>query len=271
MAAIPVSARRPELRVRELRKQFPAPTGTLVAVESVSFTTAPGEFLAIVGPSGCGKSTLLQMVAGLLLPTAGEVTLGAQPVTQQRFDVIYIFQQYTKSILPWCTVRENVQLGLEARGFGRQEMLELCREYIHLVGLTSFGNYYPRQLSGGMQQRVAIARALVCQPKVLLMDEPFSSVDAVTRVSLQELTLRLWDQLHPTVLFVTHDLDEAVYLAQRVLVLRKSPSVVLQEHSIDLPYPRHPLRTRELPQFLAHRHALFEAVFSQGELPELYH
>jgi NitT/TauT family transport system ATP-binding protein len=243
----------------------------LVAVDSVSFTVPPGEFLSIVGPSGCGKSTVLQMAAGLLSPTSGEVTLGGQPLSQHRFDVVYVFQQYAKSILPWLTVQDNVALGLQARKYGKQQTRDLCREYIDLVGLTAFADYYPRQLSGGMQQRVAIARALVCRPKVLLMDEPFSSVDAFTRVRLQELMLRLWDKLNPTVLLVTHDLDEAVYLSQRVLVLQKSPSVVLEERRIDLPYPRHPLYTREQERFLAYRHALFESVFSQGDLPELYH
>src|SRR5438128_6777196 len=184
---------RPFLHIRGLRKVFAAPGGITVALDGIDLDIERGSFVSIVGPSGCGKSTLLQIVAGLVPASAGEVSLEGRQVSEPPPEMIYVFQQYTRSLYPWKTVQRNVAYGLENRSaLPRNEIEARTREYIGLVKLEGFEQHYPWQLSGGMQQRVAIARALACRPDVLLMDEPFSSVDALTRVGLQELLLRLW-------------------------------------------------------------------------------
>jgi len=237
------------------------------ALADVNLQVEPRSFVSIVGPSGCGKSTLLQIVAGLLAPTAGQVRFKDQVVTRPPREMIYVFQQYTKSIFPWRTVRGNVAFGLQNRErLPRRELDARCAEYIRMVGLESFEAAFPYQLSGGMQQRVAIARALACQPEVLLMDEPFSSLDALTRANLQEQLLELWRELRFTVLFVTHDIEEAIYLSQRVVVLSRAPARVTDDVEIDLPYPRSQLTTKEEPRYLAHRHrVLSEILGEQGK------
>ena len=202
------------LRIRGLRKAFAAPGGTTVALKGIDLDIERGSFVSIVGPSGCGKSTLLQIMAGLVAPTSGAVFLEDRKVEVPPPTVIYVFQQYTRSLFPWKTVERNVAFGLESReSLSRQAIAARTRELIGLVKLTGFEQHYPWQLSGGMQQRVAIARALACRPAVLLMDEPFSAVDALTRVGLQELVRALWRELGLTVVFVTHDVDEGVYLS----------------------------------------------------------
>jgi NitT/TauT family transport system ATP-binding protein len=230
----------------------------------VSLDVASGEFVSILGPSGCGKSTLLSIVAGLLTPTRGTVTLGGQVVTQPTVEMVYLFQQYSKSLFPWRRVRENVALGVEAHsrrgGLTRSQIKDLCEEYLALVGLRDVGHLYPWQLSGGMQQRVAIARALVAKPKVLLMDEPFSAVDALARNLLQDLILDIWRRFDITILFVTHDVDEAIYLADRVLTLSKPPVRVIDQIALGLPRPRRQVETRESPEFLRHRRELYARV-----------
>jgi NitT/TauT family transport system ATP-binding protein len=234
----------------------------------VSLEVGRGEFVSIVGPSGCGKSTLLGIVAGLLAPTRGSVKLEDRVVSAPVIEMVYLFQQYSKSLFPWRRVRENVALGLEVqarRGTrSRAEIKALCEEYLGLVGLHDVGHLYPWQLSGGMQQRVAIARALIADPKILLMDEPFSAVDALARNLLQDLVLELWRRLNITILFVTHDIDEAVYLSDRVLTLSKPPVQVLDRIELNLPRPRHPIETRERPDFLRHRRALYARVTGGG-------
>jgi NitT/TauT family transport system ATP-binding protein len=235
----------------------------VTAIERVTLGMTRESFVSIIGPSGCGKSTLLQIIAGLFVPSRGEVRLDGRRIEGPPFEVIYVFQQYTKSIFPWKTVRQNVAFGLENRGeLDRRQIDARCAEYIHMVNLEGAEDRYPWQLSGGMQQRVAIARALACQPRVLLMDEPFSSVDALTRSGLQDLLLRLWADLHLTIVFVTHDIDEAVYLSQRVVVLTGSPAAVRNDVRIDLPYPRHQLSTREAPRYLQYRRNLLREVFA---------
>jgi ABC-type nitrate/sulfonate/bicarbonate transport system ATPase subunit/ABC-type nitrate/sulfonate/bicarbonate transport system permease component len=237
------------LRIRGLRKAFAAPGGTTIALEGIDLDIERGSFVSIVGPSGCGKSTLLQIMAGLVAPTSGAVFLEDRKVEVPPPTVIYVFQQYTRSLFPWKTVERNVAFGLESReSLSRQAIAARTRELIGLVKLTGFEQHYPWQLSGGMQQRVAIARALACRPAVLLMDEPFSAVDALTRVGLQELLRALWRELGLTVVFVTHDVDEGVYLSTRVVALTRAPGAVAADLPIELPHPRNQITTRELPQ-----------------------
>jgi NitT/TauT family transport system ATP-binding protein len=218
--------------------------------------------MAVVGPSGCGKSTLLQIAAGLMAASSGDVRLGGRPVTGPPPEIVYLFQQYTKSLFPWRTVAQNVALALEGRkSVAARERAEMVRSHLAMVGLADFADHFPWQLSGGMQQRVAIARALVAQPKVLLMDEPFSAVDALTRLELQQLILDIWGKSDDlTIMLVTHDVDEAVYLADRIAVLSRRPSRISQVFETGLPRPRKPIETREDPTFLKHRHALLDTL-----------
>jgi len=252
---------RPFLRIRDVRKNFGSGEHRRNVLSGVDFSIRRGSFVSLLGASGCGKSTLLQIIAGLQKPDAGAVELEGRQVDAPPFQMLYLFQQYTKSIFPWRSVRGNIAFGMESRKkWSKQEIARRCDELIELVGLKDYGDYYPRQLSGGMQQRVAIARALACEPDVLLMDEPFSAVDAMTRSSLQDLVLRLWSSLGLTILFVTHDVAEAVYLSDRVVVLRKSPDNVALDMRIELPYPRDHLLTPEMPAFLQYRHRLYEEI-----------
>lgn len=260
----------PYVRVKGVRKAYVGHGRTTVALGGVDLSIARGSFVSIVGPSGCGKSTLLQIMAGLVPPTEGEIWLEGRRVTEPPREIIYVFQQYTRSLFPWKTVERNVAYGLQNRGnLSSAEIAERTREYIRLVKLDGFERHYPWQLSGGMQQRVAIARALACRPDVLLMDEPFSSVDALTRVGLQELVMRLWRELDLTVIFVTHDTDEAIYLSTRVVALSKPPAVVGVDLSIDLPHPRDQITTREMPAYLRYRHRLLAQLFTDEGLPSM--
>jgi NitT/TauT family transport system ATP-binding protein len=253
------------IRVSGARKQFGQGAAATVAVADVSLTIPRGRFVTIVGPSGCGKSTLLKMVAGLLDSTNGEVVFQGERVTAPPFDMIYVFQQYAKSLMPWRTVMENVAFGLETREGTTRDRADIkrrCLRQLELVGLDSAADKYPWQLSGGMQQRVAIARALVCEPAVLLMDEPFSALDALTRGSLQDLLLDLWQSQNLTIVFVTHDVEEAIYLSDTVAVLSKSPSTIIDVLDIPLPRPRDQITTKESPEFLEYRRRLYQEVLS---------
>src|SRR6516162_11339558 len=226
------------LRVCNLHKVYTAAGAATIALNGIDLDIEIGSFLSIIGPSGCGKSTLLQIMAGLATPTSGDVFFGTTRVQEPPRDVVYVFQQYTRSLFPWKTVERNVAFGLENKGtLSRAEIAARTREMIGLVKLTGFERHYPWQLSGGMQQRVAIARALACRPAVLLMDEPFSAVDALTRVGLQELVRSLWRELGITVVFVTHDVDEGVYLSSRIVALSRPPANVAVDLLIELPTP----------------------------------
>ncbi len=250
------------LVVDRLEKRFSA-TGRS-AFEDISFSVAHGEFVALIGPSGCGKSTLLHIVAGLSTPTSGTVRLKDKLVTGPRADLMFVFQQYTKSIFPWKTVLDNVLLAVKYRSdASRGKLKEYCREQLDLVGLGAYAHYYPYQLSGGMQQRVAIARALARRPDILLMDEPFSALDAMMRVDLQDLLLRLWAELKLSIVFVTHDLEEALYLAQRVIVLSASPGTIADVIDVPLGYPRDQVRTRSEPAYLALRERIYGLMVEQ--------
>jgi len=251
------------LRVRDLHKCYAAAGGTTVALNGVDLDIAAGSFVSIIGPSGCGKSTLLQIMAGLTTATSGEVFCGTTRVQAPPRDVVYVFQQYTRSLFPWRTVERNVAFGLENKGTtSRDEIAARTREMIGLVGLTGFERHYPWQLSGGMQQRVAIARALACRPAVLLMDEPFSAVDALTRAGLQELLRTLWRELALTVVFVTHDVDEGVYLSGRIVALTRAPGTIAIDMAVELPEPRDQIATRALPAYLDYRARLLAQLFA---------
>lgn len=222
---------------------------------------------ALIGPSGCGKSTLLHIMAGLSAQSGGSIRLKGESVSAPRAEMMFVFQQYTKSIFPWKSVLENVMLAVKYRSqASRGELEAVCREHLELVGLGRYADYYPYQLSGGMQQRVAIARALVRRPQLLLMDEPFSALDAMMRVELQDLLLSLWQELGLTILFVTHDLDEALYLAQRVILLSASPGTVADTVEVPLAYPRNQLATRSDPAYLALRERLYRSMVEQVTL-----
>jgi NitT/TauT family transport system ATP-binding protein len=225
-----------KLEIRNLTKMFSTEEGEMAALEDISIEVTPAEFLCIIGPSGCGKTTLLRMVAGLDHPSSGEIILDGKEVKGPSPDRGMVFQEF--SLFPWRTVLKNVEFGLEIKGVGDKARREIAEKYIELVGLQGFENHYPYELSGGMKQRVAIARALATEPSILLMDEPFGSVDAQTRNILQEELLEIWKRTKKTVLFVTHSVDEAVYLADRVAVMSARPGCLIKCLDIDIPRPR---------------------------------
>ncbi|GGT14490.1 ABC transporter ATP-binding protein [Nonomuraea spiralis] len=237
------------LEIRELNKVYRGSGRLVEAIGSVTFDVAAGELVCVVGPSGCGKTTLLRCVAGLLPAGGGEVRVAGEPVTGPPPRMAVVFQEYGRSLFPWMTVRQNVELPLKEKRLPRARRAELVAGSLAAVGLSDAADAHPWQLSGGMQQRVAIARAVAYEPEVLLMDEPFAAVDAQTRADLEDLILRLWRDLEVTALFVTHDIDEAVYLGQRVIVLSSSPTGVMADIKIDLPRDRDQLATRSLPLF----------------------
>ena len=250
------------LRVERLEKRFTS--HGRAAFKDISFSISEGEFVALIGPSGCGKSTLLHIMAGLSQPTAGSVRLSGGDIRGPRAEMMFVFQQYTKSIFPWKTVLDNVLLGVKYHSHVSRKALEqICLGQLDHVGLGRYPRYYPYQLSGGMQQRVAIARALARRPKILLMDEPFSALDAMMRVELQDLLLKLWSELRLTILFVTHDLDEALYLAQRVILLSASPGTIAEDVEVPLPYPRQQIETRSDATYLALRERLYHSMVNQ--------
>jgi NitT/TauT family transport system ATP-binding protein len=235
------------------------------AIGRLDFTVPEGAFVSIVGPSGCGKTTMLRCLSGLMKPTRGTVLLGGEPVTGVPRDLALVFQDYSRSLFPWRTVAGNVAYVLP-RDLSKQERAARVDESLDAVGLSGAGEKYPWQLSGGMQQRVAIARALAYRPKILLMDEPFASVDAQTRAELEDLMLAVRDQFGMTILFVTHDIDESVYLADRVLVLSKSPSTIVASIDVDLPRPRDQVSTRENDRFVHLRSDIARLIRDQSQI-----
>ncbi|MHC1579777.1 MAG: ABC transporter ATP-binding protein [Candidatus Alkanophagales archaeon] len=233
-----------KIKVENLRKVFRVRGGgNVVALDGVSFSVREGEFVCIVGPSGCGKTTLLRIIAGLERPTGGVVTLDGKPISGPGRDRCMVFQEY--ALFPWRTVLKNVTFGLENLGIPKEERLRIARRYIELVGLQGFEDRYPHELSGGMKQRVGIARALAIEPEVLLMDEPFGSLDAQTRNMLQKELLEIWEKTQKTILFVTHSVDEAVFLADKIVVLSARPAVVKEVLEVDLSR----MRDRTSPEF----------------------
>jgi NitT/TauT family transport system ATP-binding protein len=248
------------LSVRNLKKVYQTDGGPVEAVRNLTFDLRPGELACLVGPSGSGKTTLLKCISGLMAPTEGEVLLDGTRVTGPPKKMAVVFQEYGRSLFPWMRVRENVELPLKNQGMPKAERDRLVDEALEAVGLSHVPLSYPWQLSGGMQQRVAIARAVAYQPEVLLMDEPFAAVDAQTRADLEDLIRTVWKKLGVTVLFVTHDIDESVYLGERVIILSSSPTVVQEDLIIDLPGDRDQLNTRALHRFTELRHHVYEQI-----------
>lgn len=245
------------LEVNNLCKDFGTPQGKVTALKNINFKTYKREFVCVIGPSGCGKSTLIRILAGLETPSSGEVLLDGKAVIDPGPDRGMVFQGYT--LFPWLTVKKNVMFGLEMAGHGKIESEEQAFQWIDLVGLSKFANSYPHQLSGGMKQRVAIARALANQPRILLMDEPFGALDAQTRAKMQAYLHEIWKNIDITILFITHDLDEAVYLADRILVLKAHPGEVQELIEVPVSQPRSPEQLLS-PEFLATKQRLEELI-----------
>jgi NitT/TauT family transport system ATP-binding protein len=249
----------PEIEVRDVSLVYDTPAGPVVGVQGASFSLEKSEFLCLVGPSGCGKSTLLNIIAGFLTPTGGKILIGGRPVTGQGMDRGVVFQDFAQ-LFPWRTALGNVSFGLEMKGVARAEREQIAREQLRLVKLEKFADSYPHHLSGGMQQRVAIARALAYNPAVLLMDEPFAALDAMTRDDMQRLLAEVWKETAKTVVYVTHNVAEAVYLADRVVVMTPHPGKVKTEVAIALPRPRNPLSV----EFLEHQKLLLAELGQQA-------
>jgi NitT/TauT family transport system ATP-binding protein len=228
------------IELREITYEYPAESRRLLALRDVTFGVAASEFLCVVGRSGCGKTTLLNIVAGFLAPTRGAVLIDGKAVAGKGLDRGVVFQDFAQ-LFPWRTAQRNVEFGLEMKGVPRDERQAAARRFLGLVQLDGFGGAYPHELSGGMQQRVAIARALAYNPSVLLMDEPFAALDALTRDEMQRLLVDVWRETRKTVIYVTHNVAEAVYLADRVVVMTPHPGTVRAEIKIPLPRPRDPL------------------------------
>jgi NitT/TauT family transport system ATP-binding protein len=234
--------------------------GNLEILRGIDLRIAPGEFVCVIGPSGCGKTTLLRLLAGLVAPTLGRVTFGEDVLTKPRRDIAIVFQDYGNALLPWRTAAENVSLALETLGVPAGERPERLRSLLKTVGLATHGDKYPAQMSGGMQQRVQIARCLAQSPRVMLMDEPFGALDAMTRQALQDEILMLVGQKRMTSFFVTHDIEEAIYLGDRVIGLLPNPGRIGLSCKVDLPRPRDQLTTREDPEFLRLRRTIFDFI-----------
>jgi len=258
----------PILRIEGLRKTFRTNNGgTLEALAETSFNVSENDFVCIVGPSGCGKSTLLRMIAGLETISAGRIGYRGEPVSRPQKEIGMVFQEY--SLLPWRTVLDNVALGPEFGGAPRQEREAKAKEYLRLVGMEDFSGAFPHELSGGMRQRVAIVRALANDPDVLLMDEPFGALDAHTRILLQKELLRVWENFRKTILFVTHGVDEAIYLADRILVMSARPGRILEIFNVGMERPRdraHPTYGQLAEHILSilEREAAFSATGKNG-------
>ncbi len=256
---MPSPPREPAIALDRVTRRFPSAAGTTyTAVEDVSLAVPEGRFLALVGPSGCGKSTILNLAAGLLAPSEGSITVHGQALTGLNDRAAYLFQQ--DGLLPWKTVLDNVALGLVFRGWSRRAARHLARDWLERVGLGPFAGHFPRQLSGGMRKRVAIAQSWIVDPDILLMDEPFSALDVQTRQIMENELLALWTGSRQTVLFVTHNLDEAIGLADEVVLLSAGPrSRVVGTYPIDLPRPRDLMEVRTEPHFVD----LYRAIWAE--------
>src|SRR6266508_155293 len=251
------------LRVHEVSKSFPAPDdpfARLQALSNISLSIAAGELVSIIGPSGCGKSTLLRLIAGLDSTDSGEVLIGSERISEPGAERGLVFQD--PNLFPWLTVRRNIEAGLVARGVLREKRNEVD-EFMRLVGLEAFGDAYPHHLSGGMAQRVALARALINHPKVLLLDEPLGALDAFTRMRMQDEVLRLWQTRRTTILFVTHDIDEAIYMSDRIMIMTQPPGRIDQTIANTLARPR----DRSSPEFLRLRGNILELLHFAGNAP----
>ncbi len=263
----PGAASEPILSVQGLSKRYRGRAGDKLVLDGVDLEVARGEFLCIVGPSGAGKTTLLRCMSGLLAPSDGAVFLDGERITKPPARLAVVFQDYSRSLMPWMSVQSNVMLPLRSKKTPKAERTELARSALAAVGLDASAEQYPWQLSGGMQQRVAIARALAFQPDALLMDEPFASVDAQTRAELEDLILGLRNEFGVTVVLVTHDIDEAVYLGDEVVVLSGSPTRVRERIRTDLGPHRDQITTKALPAFAAHRTHVLRLIRNEPDVP----
>lgn len=254
------------LQVENLEKTYGSGSQAVRAIDNLTFEVLRDEFLCIVGPSGCGKTTLLKCLSGLLQPTKGVARLNGEPICGPPDQLALVFQDYNRSLLPWLSVKKNIILPLRSKGIAKAERERLAHDALGAVGLARFADHYPWQLSGGMQQRVAIARAIAYQPQLLLMDEPFASVDAQTRADLEDLLLRVWHEFDVTILFVTHDIDEAVYLGDRIIALTPPPTTLRELVEVKLPRPRDQLLTRETPEYAHLRADVYRLVKRPDEV-----
>jgi NitT/TauT family transport system ATP-binding protein len=246
--------------IRQLSKSYPTPSGDRLVLDGIDLDVRRGRFVCVVGPSGAGKTTLLRCMAGLLKPTSGSVVVDGTAVERPPEQLSVVFQDYSRSLMPWMSVESNVVLPLRSRRMPKADRLLRAREALAAVGLTDSRDQYPWQLSGGMQQRAAIARALACRSQTLLMDEPFASVDAQTRADLEDLMLAVREQFGVTVVLVTHDIDEAVYLGDQVVVLSGSPTSVREVIEVDLGTRRDQLATKAMPEFAALRSHVLQLI-----------
>lgn len=245
------------LEISQVSKTFAGANGGTVALQATDLSVAENDFITILGPSGCGKSTLLRMVAGLDTPTTGSITLDGKPVTGPGADRGMVFQSYT--LFPWLSILENVCFGLREKGLPLAEQHAIARPFFQKVGLTGFENHFPKQLSGGMQQRTALARALANNPRMLLMDEPFGALDHQTRELMQELLQGIWEAERKTVLFVTHDIDEAIFMGNRVVVMSARPGRIKCDLKVDIAHPRH-YSVKTTPAFVELKARLTEEI-----------
>lgn len=243
-----------KLSVKSVSKTFKTKKAEVTALQETTFDVSDGEFVTILGPSGCGKSTILRVVAGLVEPSSGEVLLDGKKIDSPGPERGMVFQSYT--LFPWLTVQKNIEFGLELKKIDKDTREKEAKRYLELIGLSGFENVYPINLSGGMKQRVAIARALANEPEVLLMDEPFGALDAQTRTLMQELLLNVWEKTHKTIMFVTHDVEEAIFLGDTIYVMTARPGRIKEKIKVDLPRPRN-YEVKGDPQFFKYkRHAL---------------
>ncbi|MEC0370159.1 ABC transporter ATP-binding protein [Paenibacillus chibensis] len=250
----------PKIKIENLRKTYPVRNGEVIALNDANLDIMPNEFISVVGPSGCGKTTLLNIIAGLEQATSGKVEVDGKIVTGPGKDRGVVFQQY--ALFPWKTVIKNIEFGLKLRGYSKAERREKAEQYLEYVNLKDFAHAYPKELSGGMKQRVAIARAYAVQPEVLLMDEPFGALDAQTRAQLQEDLLKTWQTEKKTCFFITHDVEEAVILGQRVVIMSARPGRIKEIIDVDIPYPRDQT-TKMDPKFIEIKNEIWAKVYKE--------
>ena len=249
-----------KVKIDNVRKVYQSRNGEMIALNGVNLDIMENEFICVVGPSGCGKSTLLNIIAGLLEPTSGQVICDGKVVQGTGTERGVVFQQY--ALFPWMTVKKNVMFGLELKGIKGQEAEDIAMKYIKMVQLEDFVNHYPKELSGGMKQRVAIARAYAVNPSILLMDEPFGALDAQTRTQLQQELLETWEKEQKTCFFITHDVDEAIILAQKVIIMSARPGRIKEIVDINIPYPR-TQETKMTPEFLELKNHIWSQVYQE--------
>lgn len=254
---------RKELHIRNVGKKFQIDNGTFEALNNINLDVKPGEFISIVGSSGCGKSTLLKMIVGLNHATTGEIVLGDKIIEKPSIECGMIFQE--ARLFPWLTIKENIEFGIHDK-LSKAEKEKIINEHIELVGLKGFENALPSQLSGGMQQRVSIARALINKPSILLLDEPFGALDALTRINMQNEVMRIWKAEKTTMILVTHDIDESIYLGDKVVIMSSKPGKIKKIINIDLPRPRN----RSSDEFLRIRKEIYSEFFEEEQIPIEY-